>query len=582
MISRPFLIRNFNSKRINQIKSVFYSIAPNHNDGANTTSSRYKKFEKNLLNGPELKDFFSSENIRIAESEPVPYLKELQFTRRKVYFDVYGCQMNVNDTEIIWAILKANNYIKTNELNDADVVLIITCAIREGAESKIWNRLDYLKGIRNKRLRIKGINMKIGLLGCMAERLKHKVLETDKSVDVVAGPDSYKDLPRLLALTDDHQTAINVQLSADETYADIMPVRLHENSVTSCISIMRGCDNMCTYCIVPFTRGRERSRPIDSILNEIRYLSDNGVKEVTLLGQNVNSYRDLSQGKDFYTTKLAKGFRTVYKDKQGGIRFATLLDKVAEVDSEMRIRFTSPHPKDFPDDVLEVIKSRHNVCNSLHLPAQSGNSDVLDRMRRGYSREAYLDLVDHIRNLLPNVALSSDFICGFCEETEEEFCDTLSLLKLVRYNMAYLFSYSMREKTTAHRRYQDDVPSNIKQSRLERMIEVFRSTVEKINRSQIGQKQLVLVEDKSKRSSLYLQGRNEGNCKVIFPASEVPLKNGSESRFIKAGDYVVVQINAANSQVLKGIPLYYTSLNDFYNKNEDFVKSEYLNYNSML
>jgi tRNA-N(6)-(isopentenyl)adenosine-37 thiotransferase enzyme MiaB len=526
-----------------------------------------------LLKGPNLKDFFKAENLRdqenIPEEEVVPYLQDATRygQKRKVYFDVYGCQMNVNDTEIIWAILQSNNYVKTDELLEADVVLIVTCAIRDGAEQKIWNRLDYLRGINKNRSRYSP-RFKVGILGCMAERLKHKVLEKDSTVDVVAGPDSYRDLPRLLALTENDQKSVNVLLSFDETYADVMPVRLNENSTSAFVSIMRGCDNMCTYCIVPFTRGKERSRPVDSILREVDLLSQQGVKEVTLLGQNVNSYRDTSHSGDIYTnaspTRLAKGFKTVYKSKIGGLRFGDLLEKVADVNPEMRIRFTSQHPKDFPDEVLHVIKSRPNICKNLHMPAQSGNSAVLERMRRGYTREAYLELVDHIRYLLPEVSLSSDFICGFCGETDEEFADTISLMELVKYNTAYLFPYSMREKTAAHRRYSDDVPAEIKQKRLEMMIKTYRTHAERLNRAQIGHLQLVLIEGHSKRSRSQLAGRNDQNIKVIVPTGEVPQKDGRNGKDLGPGDYVVVQINAATSQVLKGIPLYHTTLVDYH------------------
>lgn len=348
---------------------------------------------------------------------------------------------------------------------------------------------------------------------------------------------------------------------------------------------MRGCDNMCTYCIVPFTRGRERSRPVASILNEIKMLSDEGVKEITLLGQNVNSYRDTSITNHYFNdveTNLAKGFKTVYKSKKGGLRFADLLDKVSDVNPEIRIRFTSPHPKDFPDEVLELIQNKPNICNSIHLPAQSGNSMVLERMRRGYTRESYLELVAHIRSIIPNVALSSDFICGFCGETEEEFQDTLSLISEVKYNTAFLFPYSMREKTTAHRRYKDDVPQEVKKARLVRMVELYRKIMENINRQQIGQLQLVLVEGFSRRSSLYLAGRNDSNIKVIFPQSDIPEHCGEENSDIKPGDYVVVQINDASSQVLKGIPLYHTTLNKFYSKPVRNCNINYLKYSSML
>lgn len=378
------------------------------------------------------------------ESELLPpYLQDIDVSGqgRKVYFDVYGCQMNVNDTEIVNAILKSRDYQMTQNINEADVILMMTCSIREGAETKIWNRLVHLKAMKKKRKKLQ-----IGILGCMAERLKTKIVEQEKEVDVIAGPDSYKDLPRLLALGKNGISAINVLLSLDETYADLMPIKLDQNSITAYVSIMRGCDNMCSYCIVPFTRGKERSRPIDSIEKEVETLVTQGIKEVTLLGQNVNSFRDMSkelQEPEF--TQMASGFKTVYKTKVGGLRFAELLERVANVSPELRIRFTSPHPKDFPDAVLEVIKKYPNICNSLHIPAQSGSSSVLERMRRGYTREAYLELVKHIREMLPGVSLSSDFICGFCGETEEEFDETLALIDDVKYNVAYLFPYSMRE-----------------------------------------------------------------------------------------------------------------------------------------
>lgn len=328
-------------------------------NGSEVETTR-SKFRNKLLNGPNLKDFFKNEHLsdqeNLPEEQVVPYLQDInRYTaRRKVYFDVYGCQMNVNDTEIIWAILKDNKFERTEDVIEADVILIITCAIRDSAEEKIWARLSYFKGIKRMRLKDRP-SLQIGLLGCMAERLKEKALERDRLVDIVAGPDSYRDLPRLLALTENNQRSVNVLLSLDETYADITPVRLNEDSVSAFVSIMRGCDNMCTYCIVPFTRGRERSRPVSSILREVEYLSEQGVKEVTLLGQNVNSYRDLSESNNSDNlTSMAKGFKTVYKVKKGGLRFADLLQRVANVNPEMRIRFTSPHPKDFPDEVIQV------------------------------------------------------------------------------------------------------------------------------------------------------------------------------------------------------------------------------------
>ncbi|CRK98973.1 CLUMA_CG012134, isoform A [Clunio marinus] len=423
----------------------------------------------------------------IPQEEPLPpYLKNIDVSgeNRKVYFDVYGCQMNVNDTEIVWSILKSQKYQKTENIDEADVILLMTCSIREGAENKIWNRLVHLKGMKKRRGK-KSDPLQIGILGCMAERLKTKIIEQEKDVDVVAGPDSYKDLPRLLAL------------------------------------------------------GK----------NGVR------IKEVTLLGQNVNSFRDLSkENQEPEATQLVPGFKTVYKTKVGGLRFAELLERIANVSPELRIRFTSPHPKDFPSAVLEVIAKYPNICKSLHIPAQSGNSSVLERMRRGYTREAYLELISRVRKVLPNVSISSDFICGFCGETEEEFNDTLTLIDEVKYNVAYLFPYSMREKTTAFRKFQDDVPHDVKIDRLNRMIEMYRRNSQLLNQQLIGTTQLILIENQSKRSKDEIYGRCDGNIKVIIP----------KSNEINVGDYVAVEIVDANSQGMKGKMLGKTLLKEFY------------------
>ncbi|CAB3360477.1 Hypothetical predicted protein [Cloeon dipterum] len=503
-----------------------------------------------IKNGPGLQHFIAnsvspSTQQEIDTSEvDIPYIDNVSGDGQKVYFDVYGCQMNVNDTEVVWSILQAKGYEKTDEVLLADVILVVTCAIREGAETKVWNQLRNYRGLKKKRNRDKP-PLRIGVLGCMAERLKEQLIEKERSVDIVAGPDSYRDLPRLLALSRDRHTAVNVMLSHDETYADVMPVRLDQNSKTAYVTIMRGCDNMCTYCIVPFTRGRERSRPISSIVDEIRYLSQQGIKEVTLLGQNVNSYRDLSEQQHFVAadTNLAKGFKTVYKSKKGGRRFADLLDRVASIDPEMRIRFTSPHPKDFPDEVLEVIRERANVCKHLHLPAQSGCSSVLERMRRGYTREAYIDLVQHIREMVPRVSICSDFICGFCGESEEDFKETITLMRTVVYNWMFIFMYSLREKTTAHRRLKDDVPDEEKRRRIEIMHQTLRMITEQTNKTQLGTRQLILVEGASKRSRQVLAGRNEANIKVNFPAGLLPMSPDSqERRPVEPGDYVVVEV----------------------------------------
>nr|XP_033330011.1 CDK5RAP1-like protein [Megalopta genalis]XP_033330012.1 CDK5RAP1-like protein [Megalopta genalis]XP_033330013.1 CDK5RAP1-like protein [Megalopta genalis] len=524
-----------------------------------------KKFRDLSKTGPSLKDFIVHDIIptNSIDAPNIPYIKDISGSSQKVYFEVYGCQMNVNDTEIIWSVLKSHGYQKVDTISEADIVLLVTCSIRDSAEQKVWNKLKCIN-VNRKKAKSK---LKIGLLGCMAERLKDKILDKGKLVDVIAGPDSYKDLPRLLSVPE-NETAVNVVLSFDETYADIMPIRLNKESTSAYVSIMRGCDNMCTYCIVPFTRGRERSRPLDSIVKEVQSLSDEGVKEVVLLGQNVNSYRDMSE-KEFYMsnieeTHLAKGFKTVYKSKKGGRRFCDLLDEVSRINPDIRIRFTSPHPKDFPDEVLQLIAERPNICNEIHLPAQSGNSAILEKMRRGYTREAYLDLVHHIRSIIPNIHISSDFIVGFCGETEEQFQDTLSLMQLVKFNKAYIFAYSMREKTTAHRRYKDDVEHAVKIDRLERVNVVYRTIAEELNKSQIGQLQLVLIEGISKRSDEFFQGRSEGNIRVVIPVMDLPTEKGSNvKRPVKSGDYVVVKVESANSNSLKGTPLYHSSITEY-------------------
>lgn len=547
------------------------------NHSTSPKPSTRETFLERISTGPGLQEFF---NVKPKLNSPVSTLSDTQHLipylpiesyngqGRKVHFEVYGCQMNTNDTEVVWSILQTNGYTKAEGTKDADVIMIVTCAVREGAETKIWNRLNHLKAMKEKRSAKKG-PLQITVLGCMAERLKQKLLEKEKSVDVVAGPDSYKDLPRLLAISRHYQqSAINVILSLDETYGDVMPVRLNTDSKTAFVSIMRGCDNMCTYCIVPFTRGRERSRDVESIKQEVLHLNDNGVKEVTLLGQNVNSYRDLSRESEA-NTAIAPGFKTVYKPKIKGLPFSVLLQEVAEAVPEMRIRFTSPHPKDFSEDVLRVIRDYPNVCKNLHLPAQSGNNNVLERMRRGYTREAYLQLVETIRNFIPKVGLSSDFICGFCGETEEEFQDTVTLIEQVRYNVTFLFAYSMREKTTAHRRYKDDVPVNVKTERLQRMVKAYRQGATELHEMYKGRQELILVEGTSKRSNDYVFGRNDANIKVIIPIKNIPLQkscNDNQTKQISPGDFVVAHIEETNSQVLKGSPLYITTLADFYAK----------------
>ncbi|KAK6739999.1 hypothetical protein RB195_008460 [Necator americanus] len=471
---------------------------------------------------------------------------------RKVKYVTYGCQMNVNDMEVVRSLLKTNDYVETDDLLAADVVVLITCSIREGAEEKVWRELKRIRHVARRR-------PIVGVLGCMAERVRHGLLSKKGLVDVVAGPDAYRDLPRLLAVVRAGSNAINVQLSVEETYADVKPVRVDQNAKTAFVSIMRGCDNMCTYCVVPLTRGRERSRPIDSIIEEVRRLSDEGVKQVTLLGQNVNSYRDMSESTHFMqeptATTAVPGFSTVYKPKTGGRTFATLLEKISDIDPEMRVRFTSPHPKDFPIELIRLIKERPNICNQLHLPAQSGDDATLERMGRGYTRELYLKLVDDIRQIIPDVSLTSDFIAGFCGETEEAHQRTVELIRNVKYTFCYVFPYSMREKTRAHYRLVDDVPEDIKRRRHEELAAVFREGSLAIHQSLIGTEQLVLVEGNSKRSPTALQGRADNGTKVIF----------ENTCGYEPGDYVVVRISGCTSQTMNGESIRKATLKEFYN-----------------
>ncbi|XP_061217345.1 mitochondrial tRNA methylthiotransferase CDK5RAP1 isoform X3 [Neopsephotus bourkii] len=433
--------------------------------------------------GPDLRHFLRGAAKREPPPEPEPGPVP---SSGRVYLETYGCQMNVNDTEIAWAILQKSGYTRTKQLDEADVILLVTCSIREKAEQAIWNRLRHLSALKARRQQQAGSPLRIGILGCMAERLKEEILHREKLVDIVAGPDAYRDLPRLLAVAESGQQAANVLLSLDETYADILPVQTSAGGTTAFVSIMRGCDNMCSYCIVPFTRGRERSRPIASILQEVRMLSD---------------------------------------------------------------------------QVLQLIQERHNICKQLHLPAQSGSTRVLEAMRRGYTREAYLELVHHVRDSIPGVSLSSDFIAGFCGETEEDHQQTVSLLQDVRYNVGFLFAYSMREKTRAFHRLQDDVPAEVKQRRLQELITVFREEAARANEAMVGQCQLVLVEGPSKRSALELCGRNDGNIKVIFPDAEVEDAAGCQAPArAQPGDYVLVKVTSASSQTLRGVPLRRTTL----------------------
>jgi len=437
---------------------------------------------------------------------------------RTVYLETYGCQMNVSDSEIVASVLQGAGFGLTHDVDRADVVLLNTCAIRENAEQKVRRRLQELRS-RKRRDRP---DLTLGVLGCMAERLRHDLLEQEQLVDLVVGPDAYREIASLLDDTrETGQAAVNVQLSREETYADIAPVRYDSNGISAFVSIMRGCDNMCAFCVVPFTRGRERSRPVESILAECRDLVDRGYREVTVLGQNVNSYRVTVDGT--------------------AVDFAELLSRVADVSPDLRIRYSTSHPKDCSDDLLHVHRERANVCDYIHLPVQHGSTDVLARMRRTYTRDEYLDLVERARRIVPGVSLSTDIIAGFCGETEEEHRETLSLMEAVRYDLAYMFMYSERPDTYAARKLVDDVPEEVKKRRLTEIIELQTTISAANNAAEVGTEQVVLVEGPSRRSDERFCGRTDGNRMVVFDRAGVD-----------AGRYVRVRITDSTSATLLG------------------------------
>jgi len=450
---------------------------------------------------------------------------------KKMYIESYGCQMNFSDSEIVASILTKEGFSTTPNLEDADIVFVNTCSIREKAEQTVRNRLKVYNAIKKKQ----NPKMLVGVLGCMAERLKDKFLEEEKLVDMVVGPDAYRDLPNLIDEVTDGRKAVNVILSKEETYAEISPVRLGGNGVTAFVSITRGCDNMCTFCVVPFTRGRERSRDPKSIVQECHQLVKDGYKEVTLLGQNVDSYLWHGGG-------LKKDFNKLSKEEQEkSTNFAQLLAMVGEVSPELRVRFSTSHPKDMQDDVLHTIAKYENICNYIHLPVQSGNSRILELMNRGYSREWYLNRIESIRKIIPDCAISMDIISGFCSETEEEHQDTLSLMDIVKYDFGYMFSYSERPNTQAQRKFEDDIPAEVKKSRLQEIIDKQMGHSLIRNQNHVGKTHKVLVEGVSKKSKEELFGRNTQNTVVVFPKEDY-----------KIGDYVLVEVDQCTSATLKG------------------------------
>ncbi|MFM1893316.1 MAG: hypothetical protein RIQ90_482 [Bacteroidota bacterium] len=468
-------------------------------------------------------------NIPLEETRQGEVLNLLEATNgngnKLLYLESYGCQMNFSDSEVVASILSEHGFKTTREIDKADLVLVNTCSIRDNAEQRVRNRLTEFKQYKRK-----NPSMVVGILGCMAERLKKNLLEEEKLVDLVAGPDAYRDLPHLIDEVGTGQKAVNVLLSREETYADVSPIRLDQGGISAFVTIMRGCDNMCSFCVVPFTRGRERSRDPKSIVQECKTLFEQGYREVTLLGQNVDSYRwNLS----------AKG--EIKNVDEPTVNFAELMAMVANVSPMLRVRFSTSHPKDMTDEVLHTIAAYDNLCKYIHLPVQSGNSEVLARMNRGYDRATYLDRIKAIRNIIPGCAISTDIITGFCGETADEHEDTLSLMREVQFDYAYMFKYSERPKTLAERKFADDVPNEVKTERIQEIIALQTQHSLYWNQQQIGQVQEILVEGPSKKSEAQFCGRNTRNAMVVFD-------RGSAQK----GDYVKVQITDCNSATLFG------------------------------
>ncbi|MBL7725015.1 MAG: tRNA (N6-isopentenyl adenosine(37)-C2)-methylthiotransferase MiaB [Chitinophagaceae bacterium] len=449
-----------------------------------------------------------------------PFANDPNQYKKRFYIESYGCQMNFADSEVVASILHKEGYGATPNLEEADLIFINTCSIREKAEQTVRKRLTEFRKLKKKK---KG--MLVGVLGCMAERLKSKFLEEEKLVDIVVGPDAYRSLPELVGEAEGGQKAVNVLLSRDETYADISPVRLDSNGVSAFVSIMRGCNNMCSFCVVPFTRGRERSRDAASIINECRELFENGYKEVTLLGQNVDSYYFVDEPNDRVVT------------------FAKLMEEVAQISPLLRVRFSTSHPKDITDDVLHIMAKYENICDYIHLPVQSGSSRILQLMNRTYTREWYMAKVDRIRQIIPDCGISSDIITGFCTEEEMDHSDTISIMEYSRYDFSYMFFYSERPGTLAQRRYKDDIPEEVKKRRLQEIVEIQNKLSQESNKKDIGKTFTVLIEGDSKKNDKEWKGRNSQNKVIVFPKENYSLKNG---------DYVQVKVLDCTQATLLG------------------------------
>ncbi|WP_375325478.1 tRNA (N6-isopentenyl adenosine(37)-C2)-methylthiotransferase MiaB [Flagellimonas sp. GZD32] len=458
---------------------------------------------------------------------------------RKLYIESYGCQMNFSDSEIVASILAKEGFNTTQNLDDADLVLVNTCSIREKAEQTVRKRLEKFNAVKKT-----NPSMKVGVLGCMAERLKSKFLEEEKIVDMVVGPDAYKDLPNLIQEIDEGRNAVNVILSKDETYGDVAPVRLNSNGVSAFVSITRGCDNMCTFCVVPFTRGRERSRDPQSILEEVNDLWEKGFKEITLLGQNVDSYL-------WYGGGLKKDYdKASDMQKATSVNFAKLLELVAEAQPKMRIRFSTSNPQDMTLDVIESMAKYENICKYIHLPVQSGSNRILKAMNRLHTREEYFELIDNIKKIIPDCAISQDMITGFPTETEEDHQDTLSLMEYVKYDFGFMFAYSERPGTLAERKMEDDVPEATKKRRLTEIIEIQQKHSLYRTQEHVGKVEEVLIEGTSKKSDAHWMGRNSQNTVVVFPKENY-----------KVGEFVNVKINECTSATLLGEAVGYSKNN---------------------
>ncbi|MEJ7586481.1 MAG: tRNA (N6-isopentenyl adenosine(37)-C2)-methylthiotransferase MiaB [Ferruginibacter sp.] len=448
--------------------------------------------------------------------------------QKRFYIESYGCAMNFSDSEVVASILQSNGYGATKNCEEADIIFVNTCSIREKAEATVRKRLTEFRKLKRA-----NPAMLVGVLGCMAERLKEKFLQEEKLVDLVVGPDAYRSLPGLIEEAETGQKAVNVLLSREETYADISPVRLNSNGVNAFVSIMRGCNNMCSFCVVPFTRGRERSRDVNSIIHECRELFENNFREVTLLGQNVDSY--------YWNAPASQSGNAVQEDP---VTFAGLLERVAMISPLLRVRFSTSHPKDITDDVLFTIAKYDNICNYIHLPVQSGSSRVLQLMNRTYSREWYIAKIKRIREIIPDCGLSTDMITGFCTETEEDHRESLSLMQYCRYDLAYMYFYSERPGTLAARRFKDDIPEAVKKRRLQEMVDLHRIHSLQSMQRDIGKTCKVLAEGLSKKTDNELYGRNDQNKVVVFPKGN-----------FKKGDYIMVKIESCTAGTLIGVPV---------------------------